>query len=380
MNRPLLFALSCLFATAAGAQTPQPCNDPFAGTTPAFPLAGWETDFCRHSVPYTDITSGGPPRDGIPPIDAPRFVSPTAADAWIADREPVLFLQIGNDARAYPLQILTWHEIVNDTVGGEPVAVTFCPLCYAALVYKRPEIDGRRLTFGTTGNLRHSDLIMWDRQTESWWQQFSGEAIVGKLLGTQLEAVPASLISWNTFKASHPEGKVLARDTVNPRPYGRNPYVGYDDVDQRPWLYDGPVGKRLRPMEHVVGLDLPAGSKAYPRKLLRKKKLLNDTIASVPVVVFWDDDTASALDTEAIAKGRDIGSAGAFRRAVNGRVLTFHRKRGKFRDKETGSTWSLLGKAVAGPLKGTQLKPVVHHNVFWFVWSAFKPEGTLYQE
>lgn len=376
--RVLLFGLLCCWLRPAVAQAP--CEDPFADAPDlAFSTQGWATDFCMHNVPYAEIRSGGPPRDGIPPIDHPTFVTPEAADQWIADKEPVLLLRIGEDARAYPLQILTWHEIVNDEVGGVPVAVTFCPLCYAALVYERPEVQGRRLTFGTSGNLRNSDLVMWDRQTESWWQQFSGEAIVGQLTGTRLKAVPAALVSWKIFKTEYPQGRVLSRDTGHTRPYGRNPYRGYDDVTQRPWAYEGVTGAALRPMEHVVGLELGPAARAYPRRTLQKKRVFNDTLDATPVVVFWAKGTASALDTEEISQGRDIGMIGAFVRTVADRTLTFEpAKADRFKDQETGSVWNILGVAVAGPMAGTRLEPVVHHNVFWFVWSAFKPDGTLH--
>ena len=146
------------------------CEDPFGGSIPAFRTDGWKTNFCLHSVDYEDIFSGGPPRDGIPPIDSPKFESIESADQWIEDLEPVILLDHEGEVRAYPLQILTWHEIVNDEIAGDPIAVTFCPLCNTALVFRRPNIDGEFLTFGTSGNLRYSDLVMWDRQTESWWQ------------------------------------------------------------------------------------------------------------------------------------------------------------------------------------------------------------------
>ena len=168
---------------------------------------GWETDFSRHSVPFNEIFSGGVPRDGIPPLDDPKFTTPEQADQWLGDAEPVISFEINGDARAYPLQILTWHEVVNDVVGGVPVVATFCPLCNSAIVFDRT-LDGVVHDFGVSGKLRNSDLIMWDRQTESWWQQFTGEAIVGELTGTKLTLLPASIISWVDFKAANPEGQV----------------------------------------------------------------------------------------------------------------------------------------------------------------------------
>ena len=190
--------------------------------------AGWRTDFSRYTVPLDEIVSGGPPKDGIPAIDRPRFVSVSQADDWLSPREPVVLVIKGGQAKAYPLQILIWHEIVNDIVGGAPVAVTYCPLCNTALAFDR-RVDGMLLDFGTTGRLRYSDLVMYDRQTESWWQQATGEAIVGKFAGRKLEQVNAPLVSWGTFKRSSPNGLVLSRETGFDRPYGDNPYVRLGD-------------------------------------------------------------------------------------------------------------------------------------------------------
>ena len=201
--------------------------------------SGWKTDFSLHSVPYSGILSGGPPRDGIPPLDDPKFTTFGDADGWLDGEEPVIAIEIDGDARAYPLQILIWHEIVNDVVGGVPVSVTFCPLCNSAIVFDR-RLNGVVYDFGTSGNLRNSDLIMWDRQTESWWQQFTGQAIVGELTGRTLTFLPASIISWGDFKAANPEGEVLSRDTGFRRTYGLNPYAGYDRANNPPF----PVRRR----------------------------------------------------------------------------------------------------------------------------------------
>lgn len=357
------------------------CKDPFEDSGDLkFSTRGWATNFCRHSIAYDEIQSGGPPRDGIPPIDAPSFASAASADRWLEDVEPVIALEVKGVARAYPLQILIWHEIVNDEINGVPVAVTFCPLCYAAVVFIRPTIEGQELTFGTTGNLRRSDMIMWDRQTESWWQQFEGLGIVGSLTGTKLEIVPASIVSWKSFKSAHPEAKVLSRDTGVDRPYGRNPYVGYDDVSKKPFLYKGKVGKGLAPMEHIVGVDRGSIARAYSLALLRSKRVLHDQLENEKLVVFWQEGTASALDKESIADGDDAGATGVFSRIVDGRQLTFAAKGNDgFVDKETGTEWDILGHARTGPLAGKQLAAIAHHRVFWFAWSAFVADrGSLF--
>jgi hypothetical protein len=359
------------------------CDKPFARSGKLkFKTKGWATDFCKHSIPYDELRSGGPPRDGIPPIDAPKFISRTSADAWLNDVEPVISLEIDGAARAYPLQILIWHEIVNDELNGLPVAVTFCPLCYAAVVFRRPTIKGKKLTFGTSGNLRKSDMVMWDRQTESWWQQFEGLGIVGSLTGTKLEVLPAAIVSWKSFKSTYPEGEVLSRETGIDRPYGRNPYVGYDDVSKKPFLYKGKVGKGLAPMEHIVGIDRGEAARAYSLDLLRAKRVLHDTLNNEKLVIFWQKGTASALDKKAIADGDDAGATGVFSPQVDGRSLTFRAKGDDgFTDVETKTHWDILGHARSGPLTGKRLLPIAHHRVFWFAWSAFVAErGSLFAE
>ena len=195
-----------------------------------FSLGGWKTDFSLHTVPFAEIFSGGVPRDGIPAIDDPKFTGAEGAAEWLGDEEPVIAFEINQDARAYPLKILTSHEIVNDTVGGVPVVVTFCPLCNTAIVFER-RLDGTLHDFGVSGNLRNSDLMMYDRQTHTWWQQITGEGIVGKLAGKKLTFLPASIVSWEDFKASAPRGQVLSRDTGFGRNYNRLPYAGYDRAD-----------------------------------------------------------------------------------------------------------------------------------------------------
>lgn len=355
-------------------QTLSPDEPPPAGASLEF-----KTDFSKHSVPYSEILSGGPPKDGIPALTAPKFVSVSEADAWLKPQEPVILVQVGDDARAYPIQILIWHEIVNDTIAGEPLLVTFCPLCNTAIAVKRT-VNGQVLDFGTTGSLRYSNLIMYDRQTETWWQQATGEAIAGKLTGTQLEFYPATIISWDEFKMAYPQGKVLSRNTGYIRNYGHNPYVGYDDVNQSPFLYEGPATpNQLPPMARVLTVNLNGDAVAYPYETLAEVGVVNDVVGGEPIVIFWQSGTVSPLDSTFTASGRDVGTAAAFSRAVNGQVLTFIADNGIIEDKTTNSTWTVLGTATSGPLAGTQLTSVIAINHFWFSWAAFKPETKIYQ-
>ena len=354
---------------------------PDAQTETALP--GFRTNTAKRSIELAELRGGGPPKDGIPSIDAPRFVSADAASGWLADREPVVLLQLDGAAKVYPLQILTWHEIVNDELAGRPVAVTFCPLCYSAIAVDRRISDGdsaRTLTFGVSGLLRHSDMVMFDRQTETLWQQFTGEALVGDLLGTTLEILPAQIVSFAQAREAAPDAPVLSRETGHDRDYGRNPYAGYDDVDQRPFLFDGPDNGRLPPLARVVAVTVDAHSRAYPAATTFDRGVIADTLGRQPVVVFHTAGTATALGAEEIARGRDVGATGVFDPRFGGRTLTFERRGGRFVDAETASSWDITGAAVEGELAGAQLRPIGHHDTFAFAWFAFQPDATVYEE
>lgn len=306
-----------------------------AGADPQRWGSEWpDTDFTKRSIEFGEILSGGPPKDGIPSIDAPRF-QPVSAKAELAETEPVIGLIVNGEARAYPLRVLIWHEIVNDTVGGVPVAVTYCPLCNSSIVFERT-VDGRILDFGTTGKLRNSDLVMYDRQTESWWQQFTGEAIVGAMTGAELKVLPSRLESWERFKARAPEGKVLVPNDENIRDYGRNPYIGYDSREVPYPLFQGPLPDDVNPMMRVVVVD----DEAWTLPLIRE----DGPIANDGVSIRWVSGQNSALDSGRIAGGRDVGN-----------VIV---RRGT----------------------GREAEDVVHDVTFAFVFRAFHPDGTIHQK
>ncbi len=299
-----LVAFAVFFSIAAPAQS--------SGQAAQFKRMGWSnTDFNKTSIDLAEIMSGGPPRDGIPPIDDPKFESVPDVDNLV-DREPVMSVAINGDARAYPLRIMIWHEIVNDNIGGVPVSVTYCPLCNAAIAFDR-RVNGQVLDFGTSGLLRHSDLIMYDRQSDSWWQQFSGEAIVGAMTGTSLTMLPARLESWADFRSRHPDGKVLVPNDPGLRDYGRNPYFGYDR-SAKPFLYNGAMPEGISPMARVVVYR--DGGKAFAVALTHLAR--QGRLDQGPVKLNWKAGQASALDTEELAKGRDVGSVTVMRRDSDG--------------------------------------------------------------
>lgn len=341
----------------------------------------WITDFSRIIVPLEEIVSGGPGKDGIPAIDAPTFVDADAADQWLEDREPVALVRIEGVVKAYPLQILIHHEIVNDVVGSRGVTVTFCPLCNTTLAFER-EFDDQILDFGTTGRLRHSDLIMYDRQSETWWQQATGEGIIGKYAGERLTMVPAPVMSWKDVRDGFPDVRVLSRETGFRRSYGRNPYPLYDrsTTPTRAFFRFGRKDDRLRAMDRVVALESNGSYLAVPFRELKDVRVANVTVGRMRVAVFWAPGTASALDTQNISNGRDVGSSAVYHPAVDGRVLSFEPAGdGRYRDRETESLWDITGVAIAGTLAGTQLIEIPHGNHFWFAWGTFRPDTEVWR-
>ncbi len=296
--------------------------------------AQWErewpdTDFDQSVVTdWREILSGGPPKDGIPAIDDPTLHL-VADEADLTPLEPVITLEIAGEVpRAYPVRYLMWHEIVNDAVGDVPVAVTFCPLCNSGVVFDR-RVEGDLRTFGVSGKLRHSDMVMFDRETQSWWQQAIGEGIVGHHAGDELLALPSWMESWKMFVERNPEGLVMERPDF-PRDYGRNPYVGYDG-SAKPFLYNGENPPHdIPPLMRVVRV----GAGAWPMSRLREE----GEIRAGNVVLSWTAGQASALDARRIGDGKDVG---------NIRVT----------DAATGDD-------------------VVHDVMFAFAFHAFWPDGT----
>jgi hypothetical protein len=324
------------------------------------------------------ILSGGPPPDGIPAIDEPKFLDPGEVD-FLEDREPVMAIEIEGDARAYPLQIMTWHEIANDEVGGVPVTVTYCPLCNTAIAYDR-RLGGEVLDFGTSGKLYNSALVMYDRQTESLWSHFTAQGIVGALTGARLDTVPVDIVSWEEWREANPDGRVLSRDTGHDRRYGENPYAGYDDIDSPAFLFDGEVDGRLAAKEFVVGIERGEEQVAVRTDHLADEGVVEVELGGRNLTVWHDPGTRSALDSAVIAEADDVGTTSVFVPEVDGQELTFERTDDGFVDDQTGSAWDVFGTAIDGPLEGSELEPVIHVDTFWFAWGAFRAETQIVPE
>ena len=334
-------------------------------------------DLSRRAVSLAEIRSVIP-RDAIPAIDEPRFLGLDEASEWLAPEAPVIAFERNGEARAYPLEILTWHEIVNDVVGGEPVIVTYCPLCNSAIAFSRL-VDGEERTFGVSGSLRRSDLIMYDRETETLWQQLTGEAIVGHDTGTVLDFLPAQLVSFEEFAAAFTDGMVLSRETGYGRNYGANPYPLYDGTS-RTFFPVGEFSDQLSAKERVLALEIAGETAAFPFSALSELVVIEAEVGGEPVVAFWQPGQVSALDAAFIIGSANVGSAGAFSPFLDGERLRFESRDGAITDVGTGSTWDVLGRAVEGPLAGSQLTPLVSGNHFWFAWAVFQPETRVILE
>lgn len=354
---PAFVAAALLFAGCTGStdtersSAPVPSSSQQTSAVRAVPSAldnPADPAFPDPLINLEQLVSGGPPPDGIPPINQPNFQLADTVD-WLTADEPVLSLTVSGETRAYPVQTLTWHEIVNDAIGGEPVAVTYCPLCNSGVAFHR-RVAGEVLNFGTSGLLYGDNLVMYDRQTQSLWPQLTGQASVGVMTGTQLTAIPMGVVGWDQFVAAHPEALVLTQ--------GRDP--------------------RLPLKERVIGIRLADQAVAIPRKAIADTEILTVTLAGREIVLWHEAGQRSALDDDNIRDAQVIGTFGAFDPRLRGRRLTFSAEQNGFSDDQTGSTWNVLGEATAGPLQGRRLQPITHLDTFWFAWVAFQSDTTLH--
>ncbi len=325
-------------------------------------------------VDPAQITSGGPGVDGIPAIDRPVHVPAAEAARSLVDTEQVLLVSLGGQALAFPLRSLIAHEIANDRLAGVPVAATWCPLCNTGAVYERTVADAVT-TFGVTGTLYNSAMVMYDRASRSLWTQPDGRAVAGRATGKRLTVVPSELLSWAEARRTFPR-LMVALGSRAELDAATNPYEGYD-TSNAPFLFHGRLDPRLPPFERVVGVSFGGRSRAWPFSLLRGARAVNDVVGGQRLVVLWAPGTSSPLDSGDVTRGRDIGSAGVYAPTVRGRALTFQPAPNGFRDRETASTWTLGGLAVAGPLRGQRLTVLPSQDAFWFAWAAFNPQTEL---
>ncbi len=349
------------------------------------------------------LSLGCPSHDCIPSIDQPQFETPTEANSWLKPTDLVASVTYNGVTKAYPVKILNWHEIVNDDFNGVPLAVTYCPLCNSSLVFIRPTVEGRILEFGVSGRLYKSDLVMYDRQTGSFWSQIEGRAIIGPLAGKRLEYVPVEMMTWQKWQELHSVAWVLARPTLQTAVGGQpkrsqlqEPQASWHGRPSKPQIID-PSGtilsqdflrnydfdpyswykadntntfgtpfadERLPAKTTIWGLELNGAAKAYVPESVATWGALNDELGGQPILVLWDPQ-------------RQIVKF--FARRLPERTLTFNRRDGQIIDTETQSIWSTDGLAESGPLAGAHLRQLPGISAFWFAWLAFHPQTELYR-
>jgi len=318
-----------------------------------------ETNGIKHNIPLDKIKGGGPPKDGIPSIDNPVFAN-VPDSQFMSDSDTVIGLEINGETKAYPIFILVWHEIINDKVGGIPVAVTYCPLCYTNQVFERL-IDGQEVEFGTSGKLYNSNLLMYDRLTESYWSQALGIAVKGELTGYELNLIPFDVITWGDWKKLHPDTVVLTTDTGYIRSYATDPYGNYY-TEPRIMFPVEYSDDRMHPKEIIIGFNQDHIYKAYKQNDIELNIIINDSIGETPVMLI-------SLYSE---------NSRAFERTINELVLNFEYVDGKILDLQTNSEWNYDGLSISGEYRGVQLKRMPIEPGFWFEWFAFHPQTLVY--
>ena len=370
---PFLFLFSII-----NAQMKNPKNIPF----------DWKTDITIHSVPLSEIQIVLP-KGSFPTLDFPKFIGKKEGLESFFEKEPVIAVEINGRAKAYSLNILTMHEISNDTLSGVPILVTYCPLCNSGIVYHRKlNYNGKEnlMEFEPSGMLRNSDMVMLDRNTETLWQQLMGVGIVGELDKKELDILPSLIISVEEFFNRYPKGEILSKQTGfgdSEKYYGTNPYKGYDDENSKPYEHffaSDKIDKRLPPMERIVDIENNGMYKIYTFKSIEKEGVINDAFKSKNVVLFHQSGTVSVLDQSDISSSKDIGTISVFNRKLDGNILSFERSNGVFKDIQTKSSWDITGYCYEGKLKGKQLNIEPHSNHFAFAWLAFYPETEIYKK
>lgn len=338
-RQPYLIALAGLLALAAVPSRAQTCL-----------------------IPEREIVSGGPGKDGIPALTVPKVVSATEGDGFLPASALVLGVVVNGEARAYPHNVLWWHEIVNDVLGGHPISVSYCPLTGSGLVYDPPLAEGRAATFGVSGLLYDNNLLLYDRTTDSLWSQMGAQAVCGRLAGTVPVLLPVVQATWQAWRRLYPETTVVSFETGFRRAYTQYPYGDYDRVGNEQTLFPHSFIDPRRPMKELaLGLTHEGVSRAYPYGALGPRRALNDELQRRPVLVVFDAEAQMAL---------------AFERRLGEQVLSFDLAEEsafpfRLRDRETGSVWDLTGLALSGPLVGRRLAQIPTTSAMWFAWASF---------
>jgi hypothetical protein len=361
-KRNLLTTMS----TDSPTETPPPGDTPEEADTPEG-QTGTVIDEARLGEFVDNIQSGGPPPDGIPPIEIPRYISTQEADEFLEDDDVVFILESSDPIKIYPQYVLVWHEIVNEVLDGELISITYCPLTGSTIGYKG-DIKAVETTFGTSGKLLNSNLVMYDRETDSYWPQVLGVAINGPSKGEALGTTPVAWTLWGLARAEFPEALVLSDNTGFIRNYGADPYGSYFAEDSyyqtgEPFFPIMSRNSRLPPKEVVIGIKAEGAELAVPKNSVADAGVLNLELGRTPVVAIYDE----SLDVVRV-----------YSRLVNGETIEFSIQDGAILDR-SGSTWNVRGEAVESAMEGESLTQINHFDVMWFAWSAFYPDAELIQ-
>lgn len=346
----------------------------------------WNTDTSKHTIDLSEMILVAT-KGLFPIIDYPSFVGKEEGMKSFFEHEPVISIEVNGQAKAYPLNMLTFHEMANDTLAGIPLLPTYCPLCNSGVVFdRRLEFDGHEYTleFEVSGFLRNSNMVMYDRESESWWQQLMGDAVAGRFAGAELAILPSLIISVNEFFERYPKGQILSTQTGYEKSmerYGTNPYTHYDSISKNPYsrFFEAEkVDGRLPAMERVIDIQHEGKYKIYPFTAIAEQEVINDQFFSKQVVIFYQSGTVSNMDKADISASKNVGSATVFDPHINGQLLSFKKVNGKFIDDQTKSLWDITGRCIKGDLKGKRLLIEAHSNHFAFSWLAFFPDSEIY--
>ncbi len=344
----------------------------------------WKTDTSLRIIELNEIKALLD-RDVFPVFNDPSFVGKNKGLEIYYEREPVIVIEIEGKSKAYPMNVLTFHELANDRLSDVPILVSYCPLCNSAVVFDRTLLIGgipTELNFGVSGMLRKSDMIMWDKETETWWQQFTGEAIVGKLTYKVLDILPSRIMSLEDYFELYPKGLVLSKSNKENegKTYGSNPYHEYDDLNRTEFRHWPEIDDRLPPTERVVHVTIDGHNKLYPWSVIQKKGVINDEFQDEPLTVFYQSGVVSILDKENIEESKDVGTAMVYLPWIDGKLVSFKKSGSDFIDKQTSSVWNINGECVSGRLKGKKMEMMNHGQHFAFAWLSFYPDSEIYSE
>jgi Protein of unknown function (DUF3179) len=327
-------------------------------------LGDGRADAKKLKIRLEEIVWGGVQVDGIPSLDNPKLIKAGQAD-YLQDSDPVFGVSINGDVRAYPLRIMGWHEMFNETIGGVPVALAYCTLCSAGILFET-QVEGRKkpLVFGSSGFLYRSNKLMFDRETDSLWNQFTGEPVSGPLLnsGIRLKIRPVIITTWKAWRAAHPDTKVLSLDTGFKRDYGSG-IVYADYFASAELMFPAFVRdeKKVKRKDYVFGIRELDVARAWPLAAFEKEKVINDSFAGRPVVLIGD------------AKTRTV-------RAYERKGNSFAARRDETAVTSGKEVWKLTEEALIGP-GGERLDRIAGHLAFWFAWDGYLGErSTMYKE